>query len=131
VTACMYRSSSVFLSRSSKSNLSSIPFDSVLFAPMIIDKKTVGVIGLANKPGGFNQNDVRIASAFGELAAISLNNTRNLDNLADSEKQFHELFNHMNSGVAVYQAIDDGNDFVFKDINTSGEQISHVKRNNI
>ncbi|MGB9715318.1 MAG: GAF domain-containing protein [Thermodesulfovibrionales bacterium] len=44
----------------------------VLFAPMILDGKVVGLLGIANKPGGFNENDARLASAFAELAAISL-----------------------------------------------------------
>jgi len=48
----------------------------VLFAPMTIKEKTVGVLGLANKPGGFTENDARMATAFGELAAIALSNKR-------------------------------------------------------
>jgi PAS domain S-box-containing protein len=46
----------------------------VLFAPMIIKGKTVGLLGLANKPGGLTENDARVASAFAELAAIALVN---------------------------------------------------------
>lgn len=50
--------------------------DNVLFAPMIIKGKTVGLLGLANKPGGFTENDARVTSGFAELAAIALINTR-------------------------------------------------------
>jgi PAS domain S-box-containing protein len=50
------------------------------------------------------------------------------ESLRDSEVRFREMFNHMPSGVAVYEATDDGEDFVFKDFNLAGERISRVKR---
>src|SRR3972149_10070759 len=37
--------------------------DNVLFAPLMIDGEAAGLVGLANKPGGFNNNDVRLAGA--------------------------------------------------------------------
>ncbi|MGC9357221.1 MAG: ATP-binding protein, partial [Anaerolineae bacterium] len=44
----------------------------VLFAPLIIDHRAVGVLGLANKPTDFNEDDARIAEAFGHMVAIAL-----------------------------------------------------------
>jgi len=38
------------------------------------------------------------------------------------------LFEHLSSGVAVYEAVDNGADFVFKDLNKAGEQIEPVNR---
>jgi PAS domain S-box-containing protein len=43
---------------------------------MVLDGKPVGLLGIANKPGGFTENDARMASTFGELAAIALQNKR-------------------------------------------------------
>jgi PAS domain S-box-containing protein len=65
--------------------------DSVIFAPLIIEKKVVGLLGLANKPGGFDDNDLRIVSAFAELAAISFNNSRILESLKSSEERYRSL----------------------------------------
>jgi PAS domain S-box-containing protein len=69
--------------------------DNVLFAPLVIKGITVGLLGLANKPGAFDENDVRLASAFGELAATALFNSRTLESLQDREEilrhQAHEL----------------------------------------
>lgn len=48
----------------------------VLFAPMVVEGKAVGLLGLANKRGDFNEYDARMASAFAELAAIALLNKR-------------------------------------------------------
>lgn len=51
----------------------------VLFAPLNLEGKTVGIMGLANKPSGFTDEDADTASVFGELAAIALSNSRYLD----------------------------------------------------
>src|SRR3989304_919233 len=49
-----------------------IRLDNVIFAPMVIEGKAVGFLGIANKRGGFTENDAGLASAFAELAAIAL-----------------------------------------------------------
>lgn len=53
----------------------------VMFAPLVLAGKTVGIIGLANKASDFDDNDARIATGFGELAAIALENSYNLDRI--------------------------------------------------
>ncbi|RQD65430.1 MAG: PAS domain S-box protein, partial [Desulfonatronovibrio sp. MSAO_Bac4] len=37
-----------------------VRLDNVLFAPLVLDGKTMGIIGLANKPGGFTKEDATI-----------------------------------------------------------------------
>lgn len=51
--------------------------------------------------------------------------------LRASESRFRELFDHMSSGVAVYEAKDSGNDFVFKNLNRAGEQIDQIRKKDI
>ncbi|MBE9571730.1 MAG: PAS domain S-box protein, partial [Proteobacteria bacterium] len=48
-----------------------------------------------------------------------------------SENRFRELFNNMSNGVAVYEAKDDGNDFIFKDLNRAGERIENIKKEDL
>ena len=60
--------------------------NNVLFAPLTIDTKTVGIIGLANKPVGFTERDAQMALAFGEISSIALVNSRMLEKLAENEK---------------------------------------------
>lgn len=69
-----------------------VVLNNVLFAPLKIEGKTVGIMGIANKPGGFNEHDVQIATAFGDLAAIALQNSRNLEMVKESEGRFRTLF---------------------------------------
>ncbi len=59
----------------------------VLFAPLLIEQTTVGVIGLANKTGGFTKRDAEMALAFGEIASVALANSQMLEMLEASEKE--------------------------------------------
>ncbi|MBN2307633.1 MAG: GAF domain-containing protein [Candidatus Hydrogenedentes bacterium] len=56
-----------------------VAMQNVLFAPLNIEGRTVGVMGLANKPGDFTDEDGEIAAVFGELAAVALSNSRYID----------------------------------------------------
>ena len=51
--------------------------------------------------------------------------------LIGSEFRYRELFNHMSNGVAVYQAVDNGEDFIIVDLNKAGERIDHLKREDL
>jgi len=56
---------------------------------------------------------------------------RSAELLRLSELSFRELFNTMSSGVTIYRATDDGEDFVITDINPAGERISRIKKQDI
>ena len=60
-----------------------VQLNSVMFAPLKIEQRTVGVIGLANKPGGFTERDAEMATAFGELASVALANSKMLEMLEE------------------------------------------------
>ena len=51
--------------------------------------------------------------------------------MQESEAQFRNLFEVISSGVAIYNVIGDGSDFIFKDMNPAGERIDHVRREDI
>ncbi len=59
----------------------------VMFAPLNIEEKTVGIIGIACKNGDFDEDDAKLAGAFGEYAAIALNNSRNYEELARGNEE--------------------------------------------
>lgn len=69
-----------------------VALSNVMFAPMIIDGKAVGLLGLSNKDGDFTDNDAQLATAFGEMAAVALLNSRRLEELEtrnDELKRFN------------------------------------------
>lgn len=63
-----------------------VDLKNVMFAPLNLDGKTVGIMGLANKSGDFTDEDASIASVLGDLAAVALRNARYLDLLNQKNK---------------------------------------------
>ena len=53
------------------------------------------------------------------------------EELRISEAKFRGLFDNVNSGVAVYAAKDDGEDFIFVDFNRAGERIEKTKKEDL
>ncbi|MHC1625573.1 MAG: PAS domain S-box protein [Methermicoccaceae archaeon] len=53
------------------------------------------------------------------------------ETLRDTVQRFEGLLNNMSSGVAVYEAIDNGEDFIFKDFNKAAERIEKIKREDV
>lgn len=72
-----------------------VRLDSVLFAPMKIKGKVVGLLGLGNKPGGFSDSDTRMAGAFAELAAVALKNSQTLGALQKSQEELSQARDHL------------------------------------
>lgn len=48
-----------------------------------------------------------------------------------SRSFYRQLFDHSSSGVAVYEAIDNGRDFTFKDFNRAGEKIEKIRKDEL
>ena len=109
-----------------------VTLDNVLFSPLNIEGKTVGIMGIANKPGGFTEDDARLAAAFGELAAIALNNSRTKDALIASTTKYSALFENMLSGFAYHRIITDDNgepvDYEYIDVNEAFLGITNKTR---
>ena len=77
-----------------------VRLDNVMFAPLITNKNAVGVIGLANKPSPFTNEDARIAGGFGELCAIALQNSLNLDKRDEAEQKNNALIKELKQALA-------------------------------
>jgi len=51
--------------------------------------------------------------------------------LTESKGRYQELFDTINSGVAVFKAVDNGKDFIIREFNRAGENIEGVQRKDI
>ena len=69
--------------------------DNVLFTPLQVRGKTVGVMGMFNKPGGFSEPDANLAAGFTEFAAIALVNMRAREAVRQSEEKYRLLVNQV------------------------------------
>ena len=48
--------------------------------------------------------------------------------LENSESRYRELFNNSKNALVIYEAIDDGRDFIFKEFNHAAENIEQLKK---
>jgi len=53
------------------------------------------------------------------------------NDLKESETRYHELVNTITSGVFIYTAVDDGEDFIFIDVNSAAEKMEGISRKDI
>ena len=80
--------------------------DNVLFAPLLIEEEAVGVLGLANKPGGFTDDDVRLASAFADFTATGLRNARSEETIVRQNDFLHTVLESLTHPFCVINADD-------------------------
>lgn len=66
--------------------------ENVLGVPLMLDGDVVGLMTLANKPGGFDEVDVEWAGAFGEIMALAVSSIRLRDNLKTAACKLRLLF---------------------------------------
>jgi len=51
--------------------------------------------------------------------------------LCANETRFRRLFDNMGNSVAIYETHDNGNTFIFNNFNKAGENIDHIKKENL
>jgi len=91
----------------------------VLFAPLNIEGKTVGIMGLANKEGDFTDDDLRISEALGQIAALALKVSREHEALLE-ERNFAEGI--LNTAQAIVLVLNP--DGTIKKFNTFMKELS-------
>ncbi|MBM4329448.1 MAG: PAS domain S-box protein [Deltaproteobacteria bacterium] len=74
------------------------------------------------------ERTLELKEANDQLKATIIQHKQAEEALRESEFRFRQLFESMTSGVAVYQPVDDGKDFVFVDFNRGAENIEGVDR---
>ena len=121
---------------------------SVMCVPLVSKSQTRGVIYVDSikKPYGFRQEDLALLTTLSSPAAIAIENsllysdleklvekrTKTLieteEKLRENEARFKAIFNNMSSGVVVYQAVNNGKDFIIVDFNKADQKIEKIKR---
>jgi PAS domain S-box-containing protein len=81
--------------------------------------------------GPFLQEERALLDAIAERVGRIIERKWAEDALGKSEEKFRELMENMHSGVVVYEAVGDGEDFEIKDFNRSGEKIEKIDREKV
>ena len=110
---------------------------SVMIVPLITDGKVLGLLDISGKKPFDNFDLERLKSISNQLA-IAINRKQTEDKMSfifegikAEETRFKELFEHMSSGVAIYEAINRGEDFIFKDFNRASEKIEKIRKKDV
>lgn len=110
---------------------------SVMIVPLVTNSKVLGLLDISGRKPFENFDLERISSISNQLA-IAINRKQTEDKIGlifegikTNENRFKELFEHMSSGVAVYEAVNGGNDFIFKDFNRASEKIEKIRKKDI
>ncbi|MEM2099008.1 MAG: PAS domain S-box protein [Candidatus Bathyarchaeia archaeon] len=104
-----------------------VDFDSHEYCPPQINGKQIWVQIIATPIKDENGN----VTAAAELAIDITEQKKTLEDLKNAEERYKQLFNTITSGVAVYEAVENGQDFVFLDCNTALEKIEGIKKQDL
>jgi len=98
---------------------------SVMCVPLISKSETRGVIYVdsLSAPHGFRREDLYLLTALSSSAAISIENALLY---SSNEARFKAIFDHMTSGVVVFEVVGEGEDFVVKDLNRAAQRIEGI-----
>jgi PAS domain S-box-containing protein len=85
-----------------------IGLSSVLLAPLVVGEEVLGYLGLANKKGGFSEDDGRLVSAFAEMAAVALLNSRTFEVLERNQEVLESQVRERTATLAATNALLEG-----------------------
>ncbi len=104
-----------------------------LTIPFYINGTIGGFIGFDDEKilRNWEKEDLNLLQISSQIIGNALERKISEDTLKESESRYRELINHMTSGIAVYDAINYGEDFIFKDFNLAGQKIDKVKKEEV
>jgi len=102
-----------------------------LVVPVIRNDKIVAILGVGNKTENYTQQDSDIVAYLADVSWEILSKKRAEEQRRESEFNYRNLFQNMNTGVAIYVPDESGSTFTIADINKAGEEISGVKKADI
>lgn len=79
---------------------------SILAVPLQVGERSLGVLEVMNKPGGFVEEDKRLVTIFAAQAAHLLANAQLFERLRESEERHRQIFESALDGL--YRATGDG-----------------------
>ncbi len=114
-------------------------YASSIALPLIASGKVFGALNIySTLPDAFDKDEVRLLKeltgdlAYGIIALRTrIEHEQAEQTILTSETRYRELFDHINSGVAVYEAADNGRDFIFRDFNRAGQRIEKINKKSL
>jgi len=79
----------------------------------------------------FMPNEIEFLSILARLLGIEEERRMAERMVFTSEVKYRQLFENMQSGVAIYEAVNNGEDFIVKDFNKAAERIDKIARDEV
>lgn len=105
-----------------------LDFSRIASLPVIEKERVAMLVVVGNKERDYTDLDVETTQLIANEIWHIVQRRRSMNALTLSEGRYRELVDNMSDGVAVYEAVDDGADFIFREYNKSGELIGQNKR---
>jgi two-component system, OmpR family, phosphate regulon sensor histidine kinase PhoR len=92
--------------------------------------ETIGVLALFSCHP-ISPEEYSLLENIGNTTARTIQLAQAEESVQKKGEELRALFEHMTSGVAVFEAVDHGGDFVIKDFNPTAEKIENLKRQDV
>ncbi|OIQ58498.1 sporulation kinase E [Moorella thermoacetica] len=90
--------------------------------------RTGGLVVAAPQPRAWAGTEIALVETVAHLLEMAIKTLGAQEKRRESVQRYRYLFDNIGSGVAVYEAVDDGEDFIFKDFNRAAELIEGVRK---
>ncbi|MFZ5646111.1 MAG: GAF domain-containing protein, partial [Bacillota bacterium] len=90
-----------------------------------------GLAVAASQPREWTGTEIALVETAAHLLKAAIESLRAVEKRKESMQRYRHLFDNMGSGVAVYEAVDDGVDFIIKDFNRTAERIESIGKREI
>ena len=104
--------------------------NSLISVPLISEGEAIGLLDIARHEPLTDCNLERLQTIASQFVNV-IKRKRAEEALKESETRYHELVNTITSGVIIYKAVDNGEDFVFVDVNSAAEKLERINRQDI
>jgi PAS domain S-box-containing protein len=94
-------------------------------APVVVNDAVVGVFAL--QANDLVSGDMPAVMAFAQQLSAAWARTELMRESLGRQERLRQMFDNMSTGVAVYEAVDDGADFLIKEFNRAAEEASRAK----
>ncbi|MBK1721634.1 PAS domain S-box protein [Thiocystis violacea] len=102
--------------------------DRLISVPVIDGDLVRMLASVGNKAADYDETDVETLQLIANEIWRIVRQRRADRALRESECRFHALFENMRGGVCILDALDDGEDFRFRDVNLAVERIESIPR---
>ena len=107
-------------------------FLSALALPIKYHNDVIGTLHIySDMKNYFLKEEVSFLNEVARDISIRIKSIRDEREFIESKIEYEELFRRISSCVAIYEAKDNGNDFIFKDFNQAAEKADNIKREDI